>query len=64
MRPPEIENSTRDERETCIREMFPCIADCDSCGICQVYRGKEPMVVYEDYIEGRRSFMEITQEYR
>ena len=61
---PDIENSTREERENYIRQRFRCISDCDSCGICAMYRNKDPMLVYEDYIEGSRSFQEITSEYR
>lgn len=64
MRPPEIEDSTKEERAKCIREMYPCIADCDSCGICQVFRGREPEIAYADYIEGKRSFMEVSMDYR
>lgn len=64
MRPPEIETSTRKEREAYIVETFQCKGDCDSCGLCAMYRGKSPEVVYDDYIEGRRSFLEITREYR
>ena len=64
MRPPDIENSTREERQAVIREMFKCIADCDACGLCRVFRGKEPEIAYQDYIEGKRSFVEISMEYR
>ena len=64
MRPPEIENSTREEREQCIRKMFQCISDCDLCGLCKVFRGKEPEIAYQDYIDGKKSFLEISMEYR
>jgi hypothetical protein len=29
-----------------------------------VFRGKEPLIVYADYIEGVRTFQEISEEYR
>ncbi len=64
MRPPDIKDSTRDERLACIRQMFQCKADCDSCGLCQVFHGKEPEIAYQDYIDGVRSFLEISMEYR
>lgn len=64
MRAPEIEASTEEERERYILEMFQCKGDCDACGFCAMYRGKTPEVVYDDYIKGKRTFMEITQEYR
>lgn len=62
--PPDIEKSTREERESYIKKTFWCRADCDSCGICQVFGGKEPLIVFEDYIEGRKTFLEISQQYR
>ncbi|MCI6858017.1 MAG: hypothetical protein MR867_01800 [Eubacterium sp.] len=64
MRPPEIEDSTREEREKYILTAFACRGDCESCGFCAMYRGRSPEVVYDDYIEGIRSFQEITQDYR
>ena len=42
---PAIAGSTRDERESYIRHRYPCISDCDACGICAVFRGKDPVVV-------------------
>lgn len=62
--PPRIECSTKEERENYIKSTFWCRGDCDSCGICKVYRGKAPLLVFEDYIEGRRSFSEVQEEYR
>lgn len=61
---PEIEHSTEKEREEFIKKTFWCRSDCDSCGICQVFGGKEPLIVYEDYIKGRRTFLEISVQYR
>ena len=63
MSAPAIAESTRDERENYIRNRYPCISDCDACGICAVFRGKDPVVAYRDYIDGRREFMEIAHEY-
>lgn len=60
---PDIETSTREEREQFIRERFKCISDCDSCGICTMYRNQDPLLVYQDYIGGTRDFMEITAKY-
>lgn len=60
---PDIETSTREEREQYIRERFKCISDCDSCGICTMYRNQDPLLVYQDYIGGTRNFMEITAKY-
>ena len=62
--PPEIQNSTREEREAFIREKFKCISDCDSCGIYLVYRGKDPVLVYKDYIDGNAEYLDIARKYR
>ena len=57
-------NSTAEERRAYIRERFPCIADCDMCGMCKVFHGKDPEQAYEDYISGKRSFMEVSADYK
>jgi hypothetical protein len=64
MRPPEIDNSTVEERRQYIKTTFPCIADCDMCGICASFHGKDPEIAYSDYIEGRRGFMDVSADYR
>ena len=64
MRPPDIADSTKQEREQYIKDTFVCRGDCDYCGICQGYRGKEPAAIYDEYIEGKKSFQEITEKYR
>jgi len=61
---PEIESSTREERFNYIKETFSCKGDCDVCGICAVFRGKEPLVVFSDYVDGKRTFEEIYEEYK
>jgi hypothetical protein len=64
MRAPEIETSTETERRQYIKNAFPCIADCEMCGLCTVFRGKDPELAYADYISGKRSYLEVSQEYR
>ena len=61
---PQIESSTIEERRTFIKDRFPCIADCDMCGFCQVFRGKDPEIAYDDYIKGVRSFTEVSEDYK
>lgn len=61
---PEIENSTVEERRAFIKKRFPCIADCDMCGLCKVFRGKDAETAYADYIQGVRSFLEVSADYR
>lgn len=61
---PEIAESTEQERRAYIKERFPCIADCDMCGLCKVFRGKDAETAYADYIKGNRYFSEVSEDYR
>ncbi len=61
--PPNIETSTTAEREKYIYDNFYCRGNCEICGLCQIYHGKSPELVYSDYIDGKRSFQEIAKEY-
>ena len=61
---PGIEKSTIEERRTYIRERYPCIADCDMCGLCTVFHGKDAELAYDDYITGKRSFTDVTSDYK
>ncbi len=61
---PDIISSTEEERRSYIRNRFPCIADCDMCGLCKVFHGKDPETAYDDYILGKRSFIEVSGDYR
>lgn len=64
MRPPDIATSTVEERRQYIRSAYPCIADCDMCGICAAFHGKDPEVAYDDYIQGLRDYMDVSSDYR
>ena len=61
---PDIMNSTAGERRNYIKERFPCIADCDLCGLCTVFHGKDAEAAYDAYIRGERSFDEVSANYR
>ena len=61
---PEITGSTEEARRVYIKNRFPCIADCDMCGLCKVFRGKDAETAYADYINGTRSFMEVSEDYK
>ena len=61
---PDIENSTVEERRIYVKEHFPCIADCDMCGLCKVLHGKDPEVAYDEYIKGMRTFKDVSEDYR
>jgi hypothetical protein len=62
MKAPDIDHSTRAERERFVIEEFRCKADCDLCGACQFLRGRPAEELYADYIDGLRSFMDVTRE--
>ena len=64
MRPPEISDSTREERAEFIRKRFVCISNCEMCGLCTVFHGKDPEIAYADYIEGIRDFTDVSADYR
>ena len=61
---PEISESTAEERRAYIKQRFPCIADCDMCGLCKVFRGKDAETAYKEYIDGEKSFPEVSAYYR
>ena len=61
---PIIEESTTEERREYIKNRYPCLSDCDMCGLCKVFHGKDPENAYEDYIQGKRCFMEVSAEYK
>ena len=61
---PDAASSTEEERREYIKETFPCIADCDMCGLCAVFNGKDPELAYADYISGKREYMEVSEDYR
>ena len=61
---PEIKNSTVEERREFIKKKYPCIADCDMCGLCKVFRGRDAEHAFEDYIAGERSIMDVSADYK
>ena len=61
---PEIKNSTVEERREFINKKYPCLADCDMCGLCKVFRGRDAEHAFEDYIAGERSFMDVSADYK
>ena len=64
MKEPNILHSTREEREQFAIDTFRCISDCDNCGACQFLKGRVAEELYADFIEGKRSFRDITIEAR
>lgn len=64
MTEPDIHHSTREQREQYVIDTFRCISDCDNCGACQFLKGKAAEELYADFIDGKRSFRDITLEAR
>lgn len=64
MTPPAIEQSTTEERRAFVVEAWKCLHDCESCGKCRILKGKDPETLYANYIEGLRSYMDITLDLR
>lgn len=64
MIPPRIEQSTKEERRAFVMEAWKCLHDCESCGKCRVLKGKDAETLYADYIEGERTYMDVTLDIR
>ena len=61
---PKIYESTVEERRAYINKRYSCIADCDMCGLCKVFRGMDAEHAYADYITGKRSFLDVAADYK
>mgnify|MGYP007056210403 CR=1 FL=1 len=55
---PDIMNSTAEERRNYIKNRFPCIADCDMCGICKMQKLHMKLIFVER--DPLRKFLRIT----
>ena len=64
MTPPQIENSTKEERRTFVLEAWKCLHDCESCGKCRILKGRDPETLYSDYINGIKTYIDISLNLR
>ena len=64
MPPLQIEQSSQDERRAYVLNAWRCLHDCEACGKCRILKGKDPEILYADYIDGKRSYMDITLDIR
>ena len=62
--PPKIEESTKEERQAYVANAWRCLHNCEICGKCHILKGKDAETLYADYIDGKRSYMDITLEIR
>lgn len=61
---PSIAQSTREERLAYVRRRYPCIADCDACGLCRLFHGEDAEHALADYIEGLDELPQVMMRYR
>ena len=45
-----------------VLEKWKCLHNCELCGKCHFLKGRSEELLYADYIEGKRSYMDITLE--
>ncbi len=64
MTPPRTDESTVEERRAYVLDAWKCLNDCEACGKCRILRGRDPETLYAEYINGKRSYMDITLELR
>ena len=64
MTAPSIESSTREERLDYVLNEWKCLHNCELCGKCHALKGRGEEILYADYIDGKRSNMDITLEIR
>ena len=64
MTPPNIENSNEEERLAYVLEQWKCLHNCELCGKCSILKGRNAELLYADYVNGKRSYMDITFDIR
>lgn len=64
MTPPDIKQSTKEERREYIQKAWQCQHNCELCGKCHILKGKDAETLYSEYIEGNKTYMDITLEIR
>lgn len=59
-----ISETTSKEREEYIEHLFHCHhGDCENCGVCKIFKGTSPQIVFQDYIDGKREFQDLVREF-
>ena len=64
MTPSNIDTSTKEERLAYVRKAWECIHNCELCGKCRVLKGRDAETLYADYIDGKRTYLDVTLEIR
>ena len=60
MIPPNIETSTKEERLTFVQLEWQCMHNGELCGKCHILKGYDVETIYAKYIEGKKSYLDIT----
>lgn len=63
-RAPKVEASTREERLAFVHERYVCISNCDACGICALFHGRNPEYALAGYIDGKEELVACVMRYR
>ena len=61
---PDIRNSSEEERRKYIKDRYPCIADCDMCGLCTVFRGKDAETLEDTIVQMGDELRDLRSEDR
>lgn len=64
MTAPDINQSTPQERRVFVNNEWKCMHNCELCGKCHILKGRDAESLYADYIEGKRSYIDLTLEIR
>jgi hypothetical protein len=59
-----IKNTTRQERESIVRESLACgSGGCENCSSCGVYGAGDPFDMFQQYIDGLKEIEDINREF-
>ncbi|MDD6076274.1 MAG: hypothetical protein PUB84_05955, partial [Bacteroidales bacterium] len=64
MTAPNIATSTKEERLAFVKNEWKCQHNCEICGRCHVLKNRSEEEVFADYVEGKRTYLEIVLEMR
>lgn len=53
-----------EERRAFVLDAWKCQHNCELCGKCHILKGKDAERLYADYIQGMRTYMDITLNIR
>lgn len=53
-----------EERRDFVRERYQCISNCDLCGLCALFHGRDAQTALTDYIDGKAELRDVVMRYR